>query len=288
MGMYQVDGKQYGIPYDLGMVGIWYNKDLFQQAGITRSARDLGRPPGGRRQAQGQRASRRSRVGGTATWTEMFWWAYLALRECGTETMLKATITTGDWTDPCFVEAGKKVKELVDKQPFQEGFLAAKWDGAGGSAATMAVEKSGDAAAGPVGARARCRRTPPTRRRSPGTSAGSRSRPWPAARAKPTDGFGGGNGFAVGKDAPPEAIEFLKYISEKPQADRWGALNTGILPVTVGLRVLRDRSAADVGARCPGQGNFVQLYLDQATIAGARRTSINDAVATLFAGTGHA
>ena len=57
-----------------------------------------------------------------------------------------------------------------------------------------------------------------------------------------TDGFGGGNGFAVGKDAPPEAIEFLKYISEKPQADRWGALNTGILPGNGRLRVLGDRS----------------------------------------------
>ena len=33
--MYQVDGKQYGIPFDLGMVGFWYNKDLFAQAGIT-------------------------------------------------------------------------------------------------------------------------------------------------------------------------------------------------------------------------------------------------------------
>ncbi|HEY8546151.1 MAG TPA: extracellular solute-binding protein, partial [Acidimicrobiales bacterium] len=26
--MYQVDDRQYGIPFDLGMVGFWYNKDL--------------------------------------------------------------------------------------------------------------------------------------------------------------------------------------------------------------------------------------------------------------------
>ena len=42
LGMYQYQGKQYGIPYDLGMVGVWYNKDLFQQAGITAPRRDLG------------------------------------------------------------------------------------------------------------------------------------------------------------------------------------------------------------------------------------------------------
>ena len=35
MGIYQIDGKQYGIPYNFGMVGFWYNKALFEQAGIT-------------------------------------------------------------------------------------------------------------------------------------------------------------------------------------------------------------------------------------------------------------
>ena len=35
MSIYQVDGKQYGIPYDFGMVGFWYNKALFDEAGIT-------------------------------------------------------------------------------------------------------------------------------------------------------------------------------------------------------------------------------------------------------------
>ena len=35
LSMYQVDGKQYGVPFDLGLVGFWYNKALFAQAGIT-------------------------------------------------------------------------------------------------------------------------------------------------------------------------------------------------------------------------------------------------------------
>ena len=48
-----------------------------------------------------------------------------------------------------------------------------------------------------------------------GTSAGSRSRASTGGAGAATDGFGGGNGFAVGKDAPPEAVEFLKYISEQ-------------------------------------------------------------------------
>ena len=32
---WQVDGKTYALPFSLGVVGVWYNKDLFEQAGIT-------------------------------------------------------------------------------------------------------------------------------------------------------------------------------------------------------------------------------------------------------------
>src|SRR4051812_29511201 len=35
VGLYQVDGKQYGVPYNLGLVGVWYNKALFKRAGIS-------------------------------------------------------------------------------------------------------------------------------------------------------------------------------------------------------------------------------------------------------------
>ena len=43
----------------------------------------------------------------------------------------------------------------------------------------------------------------------------------------PNDGIGGGNGFAVGKDAPPETIDFLHFLVSKDAANRWGALNSG-------------------------------------------------------------
>lgn len=35
LGVYAYEGKNYGVPWDMGMVGIWYNKALFDQAGIT-------------------------------------------------------------------------------------------------------------------------------------------------------------------------------------------------------------------------------------------------------------
>ena len=32
---WQMDGKTYALPFSVGVVGFWYNKDLFAQAGIT-------------------------------------------------------------------------------------------------------------------------------------------------------------------------------------------------------------------------------------------------------------
>jgi raffinose/stachyose/melibiose transport system substrate-binding protein len=283
MGMYQIDGKQYGIPFDLGMVGVWYNKGLFDKAGITAPPATWAEFLAAVDKLKAAGITPASVGGSPATWTQMFWWAYLAVRLCGADAMNQAT-TTGDWSAPCFVEAGTKLQELLAKEPFQEGFLAATWDGAGGSAATVAVEDAAMLLQGQW---------------APGTMQANTADqqavkwdlqwfPFPSVEGgagAATDGFGGGNGFAVGKDAPPEAIEFLKYISTKANADRWGALNTGILPVTVGSEAsVTDPNLTSVlDAR--GKADYVQLYLDQATTPELGAV-INDAVATLFAGTG--
>jgi raffinose/stachyose/melibiose transport system substrate-binding protein len=35
LGIYAYKGKQYGVPWDMGMIGVWYNKALFTKAGIA-------------------------------------------------------------------------------------------------------------------------------------------------------------------------------------------------------------------------------------------------------------
>ena len=52
---WQVDGKTYALPFSLGVVGFWYNKALFEKAGITDAAHHDGRALRRRRQAQGRR-----------------------------------------------------------------------------------------------------------------------------------------------------------------------------------------------------------------------------------------
>ena len=52
--IWAVDGKQYGLPFDFGIEGFWYNKDPFTQGRHHRSAGHHGRPERRHRQAQGQ------------------------------------------------------------------------------------------------------------------------------------------------------------------------------------------------------------------------------------------
>ncbi len=278
--MYQVDGKQYGVPFDLGMVGFWYNKDLFEEAGIDEppttwdellddvdALKEAGITP--------------IALGEGDKWPGMFWWAYLALRNGGPDPMLQAG-EDGSFDSEPFVRAGEQLEELIAKDPFQDGFQAAVWDGAGGQAAVFA---NGDAAMHLMGQWA-----PGTQNaNSPdGEGIGDALGWFTFPEVEGGDGdineiFGGGNGFAVGKDAPPEAVEFLEYATSLEVAQRWGETNSGILPVTLGSEEsVTDPYLQDVMA-ARSDATYVQPYLDQAynTDLG---NDINDAVEQLYAG----
>ena len=280
VSMYQVDDKQYGIPFDLGMVGFWYNKDLFEQAGITEPPatwdefledvgmlQDAGITP--------------LALGEGDKWPGMFWWAYLALRLGGADAMLQAG-EDGSFDSETFVEAGTQLQRLIEMEPFQSGFLAAVWDGAGGQAATIATEGAAMHLMGQWAPGTQNANSPD------GEGLGDKLGwfPFPSVdggAGAPTDAFGGGNGFAVGKDAPPEAVEFLEYATSIDVANRWGETNSGILPVTNGSEssISDPYLTAVLDAR--GDATYVQLYLDQAYDPELGAV-INDAVAELFAG----
>ena len=82
-----------------------------------------------------------------------------------------------------------------------------------------------------------------------------------------TDGVGGGNGIAVGKNAPPEALDFLKFFSSVENATKINDENFGLSPV-VGTEsaitdanlqaVLAGRGAGDVHAALPRPGDVAR------------------------------
>jgi raffinose/stachyose/melibiose transport system substrate-binding protein len=187
----------------------------------------------------------------------------------------------GSFDAPGFVQAGEELKKLIDMKPFQDGFLAAPWDGAGGEAATMG---NGRAAMDLMGQWA------------PSTFAANTEDgdkvlddlgwfPFPTVdggAGQASEQFGGGDGFAFGKDAPPEAVDFAKYLTTSDVAAKTGA-SGATLPVLKGSEssVQDPNMKAVLDARA--EASSVQLFLDQA-YAPAVGQAINDAVQGLFAG----
>ena len=279
LSQYQYNGKQYGVPWDLGMMGFWYNTDLFAQAGITA-------PPATWDELLADVDKLKAAgivpyaLAGKDEWPGMHAWTYLNLRIGGAQA-LTDMITSKNWnTDTCKA-AGQAVLDLVAKQPFQPGYLDAVYDK--GEAAAMG---NGQAAMELMGQWA------PSVQNSnstSGTGIGDKLAwfPFPAVTGgagDPNDGVGGGNGIGVGINAPPEAIDFLKFFSSAEQAQIIGKDNFGI-PTTIGT----ESSVADPNLKAVldarSKATFVQNYLDQATSPDVGK-AINDATATLFAGTG--
>src|SRR5690606_16124274 len=102
--LYQLGGKQYGTPYELGMVGFWYNKDLFAKAGVSDTPKTWGELLGVVRQLKAAGVVPIALAGGDK-WPAHFYWSYLALRQGGVAGMAEAA-KTGAFDGPAFVTAG--------------------------------------------------------------------------------------------------------------------------------------------------------------------------------------
>jgi raffinose/stachyose/melibiose transport system substrate-binding protein len=135
-----VNGKQYGVPVDLHVVGFWYRKDIFQKVGIT--------VPTTIAQLESDDTKLRAAgyapisVGSKDGWPDAFWWESFALRDCA-----QATVTSGiaskNFSDPCFAKASSDLDAFLNTNPFQAGFLGtAAQTGAGSSAGLVASGKA--------------------------------------------------------------------------------------------------------------------------------------------------
>ena len=276
---YTTDGKTYGSPVDTGMVGFWYNKELFGRAGISAP------PDTWAEYLEAVRKLKAAKItpialAGKEKWPGHYYWAYLAMRVAGLDA-LKQAATDKDFTKPDFVAAGARLKELVDLQPFQTGFLAAGYSTSDGQAATMGNAKAAMELMGQWAPSVE--RDSSVGKKGLGDSLGFF--PFPAVdggKGKITDAFGGGGGFAVGKDAPPEAVEFLKFIAQ-PENARTEAKTAGVLPVVKAAADAVTDPNLKLVAQTLATSTGFQLYLDQA-YAPAVGQQVNDSAAELLAG----
>ncbi|MFG2073756.1 extracellular solute-binding protein [Nonomuraea maritima] len=277
LSAYQVDGRTYGLPTDIGVVGFWYNKKLFAKAGITE-------PPATwsafLETVQKLKAAGVTPIAlaGKEKWPGHYYWAYLAMRIGGLDA-LKQAATDHDFTKPDFVTAGQQLKALADLQPFQRGFLGAGYGTADGQAAVMG---NGGAAMELMGQWA------PATQADAGEGLGEDLGffPFPAVeggKGSIGDAFGGGGGLAVGADAPPEAVEFAKYMTAMENHTK-AVEAGGVLPVLKGEEeAVKDPNLKQVATMLAGATGY-QLYLDQA-YPPAVGQQVNDSVAELIGGT---
>lgn len=277
--LYGREGAYYGVPWQWGAVGIFYNRVLFEQAGLDPDAppatweeflaavqvlKDAGITP--------------IALGGRDKWPGHFWWVYLAMRLGGEEAFLNAYNRTGSFADEPFVMAGEYLNQLIALEPFQEDFLALGYSDQAGlmGNAGAAMELMGQWA--------------------PGAQAGNSESgegigedlgwfPFPAIEegaGNATDVLGGGDGFAVGVNAEDEAVDFLRYITSVDVQRR--ATEIWIVPVVAGTEDLVAEDpilTAIVEARDAAE--YFQLYYDQFLPPAVGQT-VNDSVEQLFAG----
>jgi raffinose/stachyose/melibiose transport system substrate-binding protein len=280
---WQLNGKTYALPFNYGIEGFWYNKDLFSKAGISA-------PPKTLTELNSDVAKLKDAgitpiaVGAGDKWPAAHWWYNFALKDCS-PAVLKNAQAKHVFTDKCFVQAGTDLQKFIGTTPFQEGFLATPaQQGAGSSAGLVAngkaaMELMGQWDPGVMSSLTDDKKTP--------SFLGWFNFPSiPGSAGDPTAALGGGDGFACAKNAPKECVELLKYILSPSVQNRFGKSGAG-LPVAKGTESsVTDPNLATVltGEK---KASYVQLWLDTtygATVGGA----MNDGIVNLFAGKGTA
>lgn len=219
-------------------------------------------------------------LAGKDKWPGAFWWEYLAVRNGGKPAFDAAYSRTGSFADPAFVKAGADLKQLVDLNPFQEGFLAATYDDhqtvmANGQAA---MELMGHWAPGADSGKAK----------DPAAFAASLGWfPFPSVaggKGDASDALGGGDGFAIGKNAPPEAIDFVRYLVSKPVQIELVKAGIAVPPTVKGAEEALDNPLIVTVMQNAAASKYYQLYYDQ-YLTPAVGQAVNDQTQALFAGT---
>jgi raffinose/stachyose/melibiose transport system substrate-binding protein len=278
---FTVNGKVYGVPYNMSQVGFMYNKELFAKAGVDGSKiatwDDL---LAAVKQLKAANVTP-ILVGGADKWPLHFYWTYLAVRiggKAGFQAALKGE--NGGFEGENFVKSGELFKQLVDLQPFQNGFLGAKnpqavgMFGDGKGAMMLAISSfyhtQKALAADKIGV--------------PDDKIGWFNFPTvPGSAGEASDTLGGINGWLVTKDAPKEAVAFLRaFVSEDVQKK----LSAGnyIVPTYLGADTALGSAFMRNIAKNLAASKYHQNFYDQDLGPSVGRV-VNDATAEIAGGT---
>ena len=236
LALYTLGDRIYGVPIRAGAWGLWYDSSLFTEAGISgcpATWSDLLADVDALKSAGITPIA----LGAKDLWPTGGWWQYMAIRAADWS-QVEATATlfkrTGSFTDAPFVQAGDLLADLVALDPFQTGYKGASYDDQLSQAANGKAAMSVDgwwgstwissAGTDPEATKDRIKFCPfPMLDGGAGTAG---------------DVMGSGNGFAVGRDAPAEAIDFLRFMTSPEEYQRLVESNFAAPPTLVGMESL--------------------------------------------------
>ncbi len=128
LSMCNFGGKDYGIAYDLSVTPVYYNKKLFEKykVKVPETYDEL---------LEAVKTFKANDIipislANQTKWPGALLFVYLSNRLGGEQVFLDALARKNgsSFEDPCFVEAGKKIQELVDLGAFPEGFNGMNYD----------------------------------------------------------------------------------------------------------------------------------------------------------------
>jgi raffinose/stachyose/melibiose transport system substrate-binding protein len=228
---FKVDGKVVGVPFEVGEVAFYYNKKLFEKAGVKAGEIKSWDDFLGAVKKLKAAGITPIVVGAGEKWPMHFYYSYLVMRIGGETALADAKAgKDGGFKNATFVEAGKRLRELAALEPFQPGYISTKHTESAG------IFGDGKAAMDLMGQwlLAMQGQFSVSGKGLPAEDIGILSFPIvPGGKGKATDTLGGINGWLVTKTAPPEAIDFLKYFSQAKYAKEVAATGAYI-PVVKG------------------------------------------------------
>jgi raffinose/stachyose/melibiose transport system substrate-binding protein len=228
---FEVDGKAVGVPYEVGEVAFFYNKKLFEKAGVK--AEDIKTWDDFLGAVKKLKAAGVTPivVGAGEKWPMHFYYSYLVMRIGGEHALADAKAgKDGGFKNATFVEAGERLRELAALEPFQPGYLQTSHAQSAGifGDGKAAMDLMGQWVLGMQG---------PSSTNGKGLAPediGIFSFPIVSGgKGKATDVLGGINGFLVTKTAPKETVDFLNFFSQEKYAQE-AAATGGYIPVYKG------------------------------------------------------
>lgn len=117
---YQIDGKTYGLPLELNVAEIFYNKKIFKKYGLEapKTMDELEKVI----KTLNDNKETPIALGNKDRWTGSLWYMYLADRIGGGKLLSDAISRKGSFEDPALIKAAEEVQNLVDKKAFVKGF----------------------------------------------------------------------------------------------------------------------------------------------------------------------